>query len=102
MNAQLTIFAEVNTKILAVSTTLEKMANNVHQSQLLVQGLESKLSKQEQRMSTRNTALSTATSTVGTAQATREVQMGPEAQKANNSADLGINLASAPTSRSRR
>jgi hypothetical protein len=39
--AQRTVLAEVNTKITSVSTELEYLANNAHQSQLLVQDLKS-------------------------------------------------------------
>jgi hypothetical protein len=93
MNTALTVFAEVNTKTMAVSTELEKMANNAHQPQLLVQvqgtrckaWMESEMSEQEQHVSTMNTALSTAISTVAAAPATaEEAQMDPGTRKANS------------------
>jgi hypothetical protein len=56
---QRTVFAKVGANITSVGMGLQELANNAHESHLVVQDLKQKLEEQEQHVGTMNTAIST-------------------------------------------
>jgi hypothetical protein len=56
---QRTVFAKVGAKITSMGMGLQELANNAHESHLVVQDLQRKMEEQEQRVGTMNTAIST-------------------------------------------
>jgi hypothetical protein len=75
---QRTVFAKADAKITSVSTGLVELANNAHESHLVVQDLQKKMEEQEQRVGTMNTTTSTMTLT-GDAKPATVASRGPAA-----------------------
>jgi hypothetical protein len=67
---QRTVFAKVGAKTASMGMGLQELANNAHESHLVVQDLQRKMEEQEQRVGTMNTAISTMVPTGGAKPAT--------------------------------
>jgi hypothetical protein len=88
----------VDAKITSVGMRLQELANNAHESHLVVQDLKKKMEEQEQRVGTMNTAISTMTLT-GDAKPATVYSQSPSCNRPTSKIPAGATRTCSPQRR---